>query len=241
MDTTTSPSTSTSTSIWPELPSTHPLAQFNTKLDTLLTEAAHDEIYGISLRTASPFHRNLILQKFLRANANDLSKASAQLLSALKWRKSYNPTSTIHETFSVKRFGGLGYIATLTDVPDSPNRKDICTFNIYGAVTDNALTFGDLDGFMRWRIALMELTIERLDLKAATLPIPDFGMGPDPYQAIQVHDYLNVSFLRQDPNAKAAAQKAIETFSAYYPETLSRKLFVNTPWVCFCVTVIRSK
>jgi len=117
-------------------------------------------------------------------------------------------------------------------VPDSPNKKDICTFNIYGAVTDNTLTFGDLDGFMRWRIALMELTTQRLDLKSATVPIPDFGMGPDPYQAIQVHDYLNVSFLRQDPSAKAAAQKAIETFQAYYPETLSKKLFVNTPWVC---------
>lgn len=228
----TSDSVSQSPPLWPELADTHPLSQFNGKLDSILAEAAHDEIYGITLSTVSPFHRNLILQKFLRANSNDVSKASAQLLSALKWRKSYNPTTTVQETFSAKRFGGLGYVTTLTSVPDSPNKKDICTFNIYGAVTDNTLTFGDLDGFMRWRIALMELMIEKLDLKNATVPIPDFGMGADPYQAIQVHDYLNVSFLRQDPSAKAAAQKAIETFQAYYPETLSKKLFVNTPWVC---------
>jgi len=218
--------------LWPDFADNHPLSQFHGKLDSILAEASHDEIYGITLSTASPFHRNLILQKFLRASANDVSKASAQLLSALKWRKSYNPTSTVQETFSAKRFAGLGYVTTLTSVPDSPNKKDICTFNIYGAVTDNTLTFGDLDGFMRWRIALMELTIEKLDLKNATAPIPDFGTGPDPYQAIQVHDYLNVSFLRQDSSAKAAAQKAIETFQAYYPETLSKKLFVNTPWVC---------
>lgn len=228
---TTAPSTTTLT--WPDLAPDHPLSQLSSKLPTLLTEASHDEIYGISLSNATPFQRNLILQKFLRANSNDVSKASAQLLGALNWRKAYNPTATLNETFSAKRFGGLGYIATLTDVPGSPNKKDVCTFNIYGAVTDNSLTFGDLDGFMRWRVALMEMTIERIDLKSATVPIPDFGMGEDPYQAIQVHDYLNVSFIRQDPNARAAAQKAIETFQAYYPETLSRKLFVNTPWVCY--------
>lgn len=40
-----------------------------------------------------------------------------------------------------------------------------------------------------------------------------------------------MSFLRQDPNTKAATKKTIETLSAYYPETLSRKFFVNVPLV----------
>ena len=77
----------------------------------------------------------------------------------------------------------------------------------------------------------MELGIEKLSLDKATQPIPNFGEGPDPYQGIQIHDYLNVSFLRMDPDAKAASKRTIETFQKYYPETLSRKFFVNVPVV----------
>ena len=77
----------------------------------------------------------------------------------------------------------------------------------------------------------MELGIGKLGLDKATLPIPNFGEGPDSHQGIQIHDYLNVSFLRMDPDAKAASKKTIETFQKYYPETLSQKFFVNVPVV----------
>jgi len=99
-DARSSMTTTSSPPLWPDLADNHPLFQLHGKLDSILAEASHDEMYGINLSTASPFHRNLILQKFLRANSNDVSKASSQLLSALKWRKSYNPTSTVQETFS---------------------------------------------------------------------------------------------------------------------------------------------
>jgi hypothetical protein len=75
----------------------------------------------------------------------------------------------------------------------------------------------------------MEIGVQRLNLSSVTSPIPDFGAGPDPYQGIQIHDYLQVSFLRQDPVVKAATKKTIETLAAYYPETLSRKFFVSVP------------
>lgn len=77
----------------------------------------------------------------------------------------------------------------------------------------------------------MEKSIQRLQLATATQPIPNFGEGPDPYQGFQVHDYLQVSFLRQDPLVKAATKKTIEVLGRYYPETLSRKFFVNVPVV----------
>ena len=48
---------------------------------------------------------------------------------------------------------------------------------------------------------------------------------------VQVHDYLDVSFLRMDPNVKAASKKTIETFSMAYPELLKEKFFVNVPLV----------
>lgn len=77
----------------------------------------------------------------------------------------------------------------------------------------------------------MEPGIAKLSLKKATQPILDFGEGPDPYQGCQIHDYLNVSFLRTDTDAKAASEETIETFQKYYPETLSRKFFINIPLV----------
>jgi hypothetical protein len=77
----------------------------------------------------------------------------------------------------------------------------------------------------------MEIGVQKLKLKSATKPIPDYGDGPDPYQGIQVHDYKSVSFLRMDPLAKAASKKTIELLGAYYPETLSRKFFVNVPLI----------
>lgn len=218
---------------WPALTADHPLQKLIDVIPKTLQDAGYDEVYGIQLSSSSPFHRNLILQKFLRANANDVDKALEQLSATLKWRKSFQPLKAREETFSKIRFGGLGYVTEATGVPGStsPRAKDTITFNIYGAVKDNAVTFGDLDGFMRWRVGLMELSLKQLHLEDAKEPIPDYGSGNDPYQAIQVHDYLNISFLRQHPDQKAAASKAIETFKNYYPETLSRKFFVNVPVV----------
>lgn len=53
----------------------------------------------------------------------------------------------------------------------------------------------------------------------------------DPYQMIQVHDYLNVKFFRMDSNVRAASKKTIEVFATAYPELLREKFFVNVPAV----------
>lgn len=88
----------------------------------------------------------LILQKFLRANANEVPKAIEQLTEALEWRKQYQPLNSKDEVFDAAKFGGLGYVTELKGVPGSPSEKDVATFNIYGAVKDTKKTFGDLDG-----------------------------------------------------------------------------------------------
>ena len=133
--------------IWPETGPDHPLTRFYTTFEALVTEAQHAEVYGITLSTSSPFHTKLILQKFLRANQNDLDKAKQQLLETLKWRKEFDPVKAAGETFNKARFGGLGYVLEVEGVPESPNKKDIVTFNIYGAVKDKKATFGDLEGY----------------------------------------------------------------------------------------------
>jgi hypothetical protein len=91
----------------------------------------------------------------------------------------------------------------------------------------------------------MELGVDKLNLSSVTTPIPDYGQGPDPHQGIQIHDYLQVSFLRQDPVVKAATKKTVETLAGYYPETLSRKFFVSVPllmqWMFTAVKLLLSK
>lgn len=236
---------------WPELAEDHPLSKFCSDLDSIRSTADYHEVYGVDISDSNSFHTKLILQKFLRANANDLEKAKEQLLGTLKWRKEFQPLDQLKVSHNKESFGGLGYVTIIDGVPGSPNEKDVVTFNIYGAVKDNKKTFGDIIPyvlvsnlpvqtvdrvlkhlrFLEWRVALMELSLQKLDLQYATKPIPDYGKGPDPYQGIQIHDYLSISFLRQDPLVKAASQKAIEVFSKYYPETLSRKFFVNVPAV----------
>lgn len=131
--------------IWPETAPDHPLTKFYDAFEALVSTAEHNEVYGIELSKTKPFHTKLILQKFLRANQNDLEKAKTQLLETLKWRKQFDPIKASSETFDKAKFDGLGYVLEVEGVPESPNKKDIATFNIYGAVKDNKATFGDLD------------------------------------------------------------------------------------------------
>ncbi|KAI5272007.1 phosphatidylinositol transfer protein SFH5 [Aureobasidium subglaciale] len=222
---------------WDNLPEGHVLIRMSAALVEVIKEAGYSEMYGVELcppteaGKAAPFSTLLILQKFLRANEGQVNKASDQLLKALKWRKEFKPLEVMKQVFDKTKFKGLGYVTKLVSVPESPNDIDIATFNIYGAVKDTKHTFGNLDEFIRWRVALMELTIQSLNLSKTTTPIPDHAKGTDPHLAIQIHDYLSISFLRQPAEVKACSQKAIQLFSAYYPETLSKKYFVNVPRV----------
>lgn len=81
--------------------------------------------------------------------------------------------------------------------------------------------------FVKWRAALMELSVQKLKLNEAKELIPEDG--DDQYQMLQVHDYKSVSFFRMDPNVKAASRETIKTFSMAYPELLAHKYFVNVP------------
>lgn len=70
---------------------------------------------------------------------------------------------------------------------------------------------------MDYRIALQELGIQQLNLSSATEPIT---ADKDPYKIVQVHDYKSISFLRQNPNVKAATAEVIKKFALAYPELL---------------------
>lgn len=137
-------------------------------------------------------------------------------------------------------------MTSIKGAKETENDEDVATFNIYGAAAKDPMkTFGDTDAFVRWRVALMELTLQQLKLNEATKIIPDYGEGPDPYQAIQIHDYLSVSFFRQPAEVKASSSKIISMFQGYYPETVSYKYFVNVPlimqWMMGAMKALMSK
>lgn len=88
----------------------------------------------------------------------------------------------------------------------------------------------------------MELSVKELDIASATVEIPENGV--DPYRMIQVHDYLNVSFMRMPSEVKVASKEVIQTFGMAYPELLKEKFFVNVPllmaWVFTALKVFLS-
>jgi hypothetical protein len=107
----------------------------------------------IPSRLAPPHTTLVILQKFLRANGGKLPEAKAQLLAALRWRKSYNPLAAKDEVFSKDKFGGLGYVTkvrgAMLGAHKSTNEEDVVVFNIYGSAAKNSKeTFGDTDAYV---------------------------------------------------------------------------------------------
>jgi hypothetical protein len=125
---------------WPTLKEDEPLAKLLAKLPEILKTSDYSEIYGVTLVPGHDFPTLLILQKFLRANQNDLAKAEEQLLKTLQWRKEFNPLAAVKESFAKEKFEGLGYVTT--------TGSKVVTWNIYGAVKDYEKTFGDLDAYV---------------------------------------------------------------------------------------------
>ncbi|RKL30102.1 Phosphatidylinositol transfer protein sfh5 [Fusarium proliferatum] len=207
----------------PATPET-PLTKLNARLEDIFTKTLHKEMWGVQLTNIDHVPTKVVLQKFLRANNDDPVAAEKQLTQALEWRKKMNPAALVTQTFDKSKFGDLGYV---TVHKGENGNETIITWNIYGAVKDNKATFGNVEEFIKWRAAIMELSVQKLKLDQVTEPIPEGG--EDPYQMIQVHDYLNVSFFRMDPAVKAASKETISVFSMAYPELLAHKYFVNVP------------
>jgi hypothetical protein len=203
---------------------TTPIAQ----LWTAAKATGHPEVWGVTL--ADPeghVPTRIILQKYLNANDGDVDKAKDQLTKTLEWRAKTKPLELVKKTFSKAKFDGLGHVTKyLQDGSAEPEGKEVFTWNIYGGVKSIDETFGNLEEFLDWRVALMEMALQELDISSATKAITaDY----DPYKIFQVHDYKSISFLRQSPQVKSASAETIKVFAQNYPELLKEKFFVNVP------------
>lgn len=120
-----------------------PMAKLSRLLPSIIEEAGHDEIWGVTLIDESDVPTSIILEKFLQANHRDSDEAGAQLTNALKWRKMMNPAKLLSDVeFNRAKFGNLGYV---TSYERADGSKEVITWNIYGGVKDFKSTFGDVD------------------------------------------------------------------------------------------------
>lgn len=125
-------------------PAKTPLSKLFAELPSIIKDADQKEIWGVELSDDSHVPTSIVLEKFLRANTKDVGKAKAQLIEALKWRKTTDPRKLLDEVeFDRSKFGELGYV---TVYPKSEKHgKEIVTWNIYGVVKDNKATFGNVE------------------------------------------------------------------------------------------------
>lgn len=120
-----------------------PLSKFYSELPAILETAEYNEMWGIVLDPSETHvQTSIVLEKFLRANTKDVPKAKAQLIEALKWRKTMQPQKLLESTeFDKAKFGNLGYV---TSYNTSDGGKEVITWNIYGAVKNVKKTFSDV-------------------------------------------------------------------------------------------------
>ncbi|KAF7309950.1 CRAL-TRIO domain-containing protein [Mycena indigotica] len=134
----------------------------------------------------------------------------SRFVETLRWRDEFKVDDACKEEFPEDVFGKLGHIYGR----DKEGRPVV--YNVYGGNSDIDAVFGDVDRFLRWRVAFMEKSLTLLDF--ATVD-----------QCIQVHDYAGVNMSSRTPSSKAAASQASNIFSSHYPELLYKKFFVNVP------------
>ncbi|KAJ7696438.1 CRAL-TRIO domain-containing protein [Mycena rosella] len=152
---------------------------------------------------------SVVFMKFLRARNLNPVAASEMFVETLRWRDEFKVDSLLKEEFP-EFFDQLGHIYGR----DKEGRPVV--YNVYGGTADLEAVFGDVDRFLRWRVAFMERSVALLDF--ATVD-----------QAIQVHDYAGVSMSSRTPASKSAAAQASNIFASHYPELLYKKFFVNVP------------
>ncbi|KAF9461236.1 CRAL-TRIO domain-containing protein [Collybia nuda] len=197
------------------------LKEFRAQLSDIFADGHPDDpkardipitMWGVRIDPCNPIDArvSVVLMKFLRARNLSVRDAREMLVSTLRWRQSFGVESAMKEEFPENIFGQVGKIYGR----DKGGRPVV--YNIYGGNEDLKAVFGDVQRFLRWRVALMEKSIALLDFTEVD-------------QTVQIHDYEGVSLTSRDANTKNAASEASSIFQGHYPELLHRKFFVNVP------------
>lgn len=169
-------------------------------------------VWGVDIAKDGP-EADAVLLKYLRAEDLGVDQAASRLSRTLTWRKELGvdalaaaelpPDCRGHDTI-----GGL----------DRAGRPVLVSR--YGGM-DNEKVFGDIDGFVLYRIQVTERALALLRL----------GEPGAPEDLCQVHDYSGVPLLFKTAEVKKAVNAIAEVFTEHYPETKGKTIFVNFPTI----------
>lgn len=109
-----------------------PLKELFTYLPTIVSSANHSEVWGVELTDPSTsIPTQIVLQKYLNANEQDVSRAKDQLTKTLEWRAKMKPLEMTKAKYSKDKFGGLGYVTVYESEGEKsaePEAKEIFTW-----------------------------------------------------------------------------------------------------------------
>lgn len=171
--------------------------------------AQHLHIWGIDMEAQSDA-LDIVLLKFLRAEDLSMERAAERLEETLKYRAE-NGLDQLVDAELPLHFQGHDTIDG-SDVDGRP-----LMISRYGKM-DNDKVFGDPDAFVRYRLQVMEKAMAQLRYEAGA-----------PEDLCQVHDYTGVNLLFKSDEVKSGIAAMTKVFSAHYPETKGKTIFVKFP------------
>jgi len=167
------------------------------------------EIWGVDVEARSEAS-DIVLLKFLRAEDLDVQRAAKRLTETLQFRADSGLEALAREELP-PHFQGHDAVEG-SDLEGRP-----LMISRYGQM-DNEKVFGDPDAFVRYRLQVMETAMAKLSLEAGA-----------PEDLCQVHDYSGVSLLFKSDEVKGGIAAMTRVFSAHYPETKGKTIFVKFP------------
>lgn len=103
----------------------------------------HTEMWGVGLqgRDCNHIPYRIVMEKFLRANGNDVGKASEHFEKVLHWRRQVEPRRALATVYKTELFRGKGNISSHVR-PAKPNA--FILWNRYGFPEKTPETFRDI-------------------------------------------------------------------------------------------------
>ncbi|KAL6201568.1 hypothetical protein ACLB2K_025281 [Fragaria x ananassa] len=170
---------------------------------------------------------DVVLLKFLRAREFKVNEAFEMLKKTLQWRKESKIDSILEEEIC----SDLSSAAYLNGVDREGH--PVC-YNIFGVFDNEELyqkTFGNEEKrgqFLRWRVQLMEKSIQKLQLKpggaTSLLQINDLKNSPGPIKK----------------ELRVATKQAVGLLQDNYPELVAKNIFINVPFWYYALNALLS-
>ncbi|KAK2640959.1 hypothetical protein Ddye_022722 [Dipteronia dyeriana] len=172
---------------------------------------------------------DVVLLKFLRAREFKVNDAFEMLKKTLQWRNENSIGSILEEDHDLG--SDLSSAAYMNGIDREGH--PVC-YNVYGVFEKEELyqkTFGTEEKrsqFLRWRLRLMEMGIQKLNLKPG-------GVS----SLLQINDLKNSPGISKK-ELRVSMKQAVDLLQDNYPEFVARNIFINVPFWFYALNALLS-